>query len=57
MKAGYNTGREEMAARMLEFAATEFYAASVAAGYVIKDYEYSGHTITIRFKKADQKED
>ena len=54
MKAGYNTGREEMAGRMLEFAANEFYAASVAAGYEVKDLDYSGRVLTIRFKKVGE---
>jgi len=50
----YNSGHEEAMTRLLQFAATEFYAASVRSGYVVKDIETSGQEITIRMKKVKE---
>lgn len=51
----FNTGREEMAGRMLIFAANEYYAASVRSGCEVKDIETTGRTVTIRFKEIKEK--
>ena len=56
MKSVWNTGREEMAGRMLAFAANEYYAASVASGFEINEVECSARVLTIKFKKIGEKE-
>lgn len=55
MRSIYNSGHEEAMARLLEFAATEYYAATVRSGYEVQDICTSGQKIEINMKKVEKK--